>query len=250
MAENSKIGWTTHTFNPWWGCNKVSPECKFCYIDGLMRRAGKEPFKGPMRTVHWSKPLKWNRRAATTGERPRIFTCSMSDFFHPGADEWRPEAWKLIRQCVNLDWLILTKRPELIPDRLPSDWGDGYSNVWLGVTCGVQSSLHRISLIKKIPAKVRFISAEPLLESLDFRPHLDGSIQWTITGCEQAGKTKRRPMHIDWVRDIDLQCRDANVAHFFKQRYDGTCLVTDGLLDGVVRHEWPNSRSIVKEEVK
>ena len=62
MAENSKIGWTTHTFNPWWGCDKVSPECKFCYIDALMRRAGKEPFKGPMRTVDWKKPFKWNRR--------------------------------------------------------------------------------------------------------------------------------------------------------------------------------------------
>ena len=239
MAENSGIGWTTHTMNFWWGCEKVSAECQHCYIDRFMKWAGKEPFNGPIRTKDWSKPLRWNRKAAITGERPRIFTCSMSDFFHPGADQWRDEAWEIIRASQNLIWLILTKRPELILDRLPSDWGDGYGNVWLGVTCGVNDSLHRIPLLKMIPAAIRFISAEPLLERIDFRPHLDGSIHWIITGCEKAAKKKRRPMDLDWVRDIDRQCRDADVAHFFKQRYEGTQIVTDGFLDGVVRQEWP-----------
>jgi len=121
MAENSGIGWTTHTMNFWWGCDKVSAECLHCYIAAFMKWAGKEPFNGPIRTKDWSKPLRWNRKAAITGERPRIFTCSMSDFFHPGADEWRSEAWEIIRASQNLVWLILTKRPELIPDRLPSD---------------------------------------------------------------------------------------------------------------------------------
>ena len=239
MAENSGIGWTYHTMNFWWGCEKVSSECQHCYIASFMKWAGKEPFNVPIRTKDWSKPLRWNRKAAITGERPRIFTCSMSDFFHPGADQWRDEAWEIIRASQNLIWLILTKRPELILDRLPSDWGDGYGNVWLGVTCGVNDSLHRIPLLKMIPAAIRFISAEPLLERIDFRPHLDGSIHWIITGCEKAAKKKRRPMDLDWVRDIDRQCRDADVAHFFKQRYEGTQIVTDGFLDGVVRQEWP-----------
>ncbi|MCA9032726.1 MAG: DUF5131 family protein, partial [Planctomycetaceae bacterium] len=189
MAENSGIGWTDHTMNFWWGCNKVSTECQRCYIDGIMRRAGKKPFHGPMRTVDWSKPAKWDRQAARAGRRLRIFTCSMSDFFHDGADPWRPEAWQIIRDCQNLDWLVLTKRPELVLDRLPDDWGDGYANVWLGVTCGAESSLHRVEVLKSLPAQRRFISAEPLLESIDFRPHLDGSIHWIITGCEQAAKT-------------------------------------------------------------
>ena len=92
MAENSGIGWTDHTMNFWWGCNKVSTECQRCYIDGIMRRAGKKPFHGPMRTVDWSKPAKWDRQAARAGRRLRIFTYSISNFFHNGADPWRPEA--------------------------------------------------------------------------------------------------------------------------------------------------------------
>ena len=113
-----------------------------------------------------------------------------------------------------------------------------------------RSSLARIPLLKEIPAHIRFISAEPLLEQIDFTPHLDGSIDWIITGCEKAAKNKRRPMDLDWVRDIDRQCRDSDVAHFFKQRYEGTQIVTDGLLDGVVRQGWPKSQAQHKGEAK
>jgi protein gp37 len=141
MAENSKIGWTDHTVNFWWGCHKISPECRFCYIGGIMRRAGSEPFDGPSRTKTWTNPAGWNRKARGSRLRYRIFTCSMSDFFHPGADDWRDEAWEVIRSCTHLDWLILTKRPENIYERLPDDWDAGYPNVWLGVTAGVHSSL-------------------------------------------------------------------------------------------------------------
>lgn len=243
MAETTKIGWTDHTFNPWWGCHKVSAECTHCYIDGIMRRGGYEPFKGPMRTSHasWQKPLTWNRKARRSGERRRVFTCSMSDFFHPGADAWRPEAWKLISQCEWLDWLILTKRPELIRDRLPPDWNDGYANVWLGVTAGISSSLHRVALLKTIPARIRFISAEPLLERLDLREHIANGVHWVITGCERAAKGERRLMDMVWVRDIHQQCEEAGVAHFFKQRYidDRGVPVEDGLLDGRVCQAWP-----------
>ena len=121
MAENTGISWADHTMNFWWGCIKVSIECMYCYINGIMRRAGREPFNGPIRTVDWSKPHKWNRKAEQTGERPRIFTCSMSDFFHADADQWRDEAWEVIRSCPNLDWLVLTKRPERILDHRSSE---------------------------------------------------------------------------------------------------------------------------------
>jgi protein gp37 len=239
MAENSKIGWTHHTMNFWWGCNKVSQECRCCYIGQIMRRAGREPFQGPMRTKDWSPPHKWNREAAKQRKRLRVFTCSMSDFFHAGADEWRDEAWHIIRECRQLDWLILTKRPEFIRERLPADWGTGYANVWLGVTCGVESSMWPVEEILQIPAHLRFISAEPLLGPLDLRAYLGRGIDWVITGCENAHQNKRVAMDLDWVRDIEQQCREAGIPHFFKQYYAGNQLQFDGKLDGRCRQAFP-----------
>lgn len=238
--KNSKIGWTDHTLNPWWGCNKVSDGCLNCYISPIMRFAGYEPFDGPMRTQTWRQPPKWNRDADESRTRLRVFTCSMSDFFHPGADQWRPEAWDMIRECQNLDWLILTKRPELIADRLPEDWSDGYRNVWLGVTIEREDFLHRVDTLSNIPAALKFVSAEPLLGPIDFGRRMD-SIDWVITGCENAGKDKRRPMDLDWVRDIRDQCAAAGKPHFFKQYYDDTRLTYDGALDGEICQQWPAS---------
>src|SRR5476651_803680 len=103
MATNSKIGWTDHTFNSGTGCTKVSEECRFCYIGPIMKRGGREPFNGPTRTKDWTNTGRWDRQAAEAGERHRVFTCSMTDFFHEGADGWRPEAWKIIKRCTNLD---------------------------------------------------------------------------------------------------------------------------------------------------
>ncbi len=240
MAEFSNIGWTTHTMNFWWGCVKVGIECRVCYIGPIMLRGGHVPFNGPMRTKDWSKPYKWDREARQSGERPRVFTCSMSDFFHDGADAWRPEAWKVIADCPHLDWLILTKRPELVPDRLPADWGDGYPNVWLGVTAGCRRSLWRLDLLRRIPAALKWVSAEPLLEPLDLRPYFSW-LRWIITGCERAARGTRHVMDIDWVRDIDRQCKEAGVAHFFKQAYvdeKGVPCETP-LLDGRVVQEIP-----------
>jgi protein gp37 len=243
MAENSSIGWTHHTMNFWWGCDKVTRECKFCYIGAIMRRAGREPFRGPMRTKNWTEPFKWDRAVAKAGERHRVFTCSMSDFFHEGADGWRAEAWEVIKACPNLDWLVLTKRPELARDRLPPDWGGGYPNVWLGVTCGCSESLYRLPHLRELPAAVKFVSAEPLLERMDFRAHLSW-LDWVITGCERAARGERAAMDIDWVRDIHRQCAEAGKRHFFKQAYVSEKGVPceQPLLDGVVVQEFPARR--------
>jgi protein gp37 len=242
MAENSKIGWTHHTMNFWRGCHKVSEECRHCYIGPIMKRGGRIPFGGPMRTVDWSDPARWDRKARGDGEPHRVFTCSMSDFFHPSADQWRGEAWEIIRACTNLDWLVLTKRPELAAGRLPPDWGQGYPNVWLGVTCGCRESLYRLPHLEQLPAAVKFVSAEPLLEPMDFRPYL-GWLDWIITGCERAAKDQRQVMDLDWVRDIDQQCREAGVAHFFKQAY----LVEDGKEVGVPGEEPELDGHVVQE---
>ncbi len=244
MGKETSIGWTHHTLNFWWGCNKVSAECKHCYIDAIMRRGGLQPFNGPIRTKGgWTDADRLDRAARKAGERRRVFTCSMSDFFHPGADQWRAEAWDVIKRCQDLDWLILTKRPELIAERLPADWRDGYPNVWLGVTVGCAESLYRLPHLEAVPAQVKWISAEPLLERMDFTPYLSW-LDWIITGCEQAAKGERALMDIDWVRDIDRQCKAAGVAHFFKQAYidDKGKPVEKPLLDGKIVQELPRSR--------
>jgi protein gp37 len=167
----------------------------------------------------------------------------MSDFFHEGADDWREEAWGIIRDCKNLDWLILTKRPELILQGLPADWGAGYPNVWLGVSCGCAEAMPFLDHLRDIPAALKFVSAEPLLERMDFRPHL-AWLDWVITGCERAAKGERQVMNIDWVRDIDQQCKEAGVKHFFKQAYvdEKGVPCEEPELDGVVVQELPVGR--------
>ncbi|QEG36148.1 DUF5131 family protein [Bythopirellula goksoeyrii] len=248
MAEKSGIGWTHHTVNPWWGCEKVGEVCRHCYIEGIMKRAGiKHPFEGPRRTKTWKMPLLWNRKAEMDSVRRRVFTCSMSDFFHTEADPWRPDIWQLVRQCEALDWLILTKQSERITECLPGDWGEtGYPNVWLGVTCGHSRSYHRVADLLQIPATIKFISAEPLLGRLDFRHYLPG-IDWVITGCEQAAKGTRRPMELEWVRDIYQQCLETGTAHYFKQYYAKERGIprTDGVLDDKVCQRFP--RQLVQE---
>ena len=142
--EFSNINWTDHTWNPWIGCPHVSAECDHCYADFLVSKRMGRDFGAVTRTKTWRDPIKWNSRApelqAELGRRVRVFCASLTDFFIQDADAWREEAWKVIRDCANLDFLILTKRPRLIPSRLPADWGRGYANVWLGTTCGVRSS--------------------------------------------------------------------------------------------------------------
>jgi protein gp37 len=215
--EFSKINWTDHTFNPWVGCRHVSPECDHCYADFLVtKRMGKD-FSTARKTKTWRDPLKWNAKAPELeqqlGRRVRVFCASLTDFFLAEADEWRPAAWEIIRQCTNLEWLILTKRPALIEKRLPEDWGQGWPHVWLGTTCGVRSSYPRVNVLRNIPAAVHFISAEPLLESLhDINLT---RIDWLIAGGESGPGF--RPMDEQWALELRDICRESNVGFHFKQ---------------------------------
>jgi protein gp37 len=137
----------------------------------------------------------------------KIFTNSYSDFFIQEADSWRQDAWDVIKDTPHLTWQILTKRPERILECLPDDWGpNGYPNVWLGVTIEEQMYFHRAETLAKIPARVRFISAEPLLEEMDFLVSKNGkriidNIQWVILGGESGneyGEYLYRPSEIAW----------------------------------------------------
>jgi len=169
------------------------------------------------RTKTWEEPPKWNRKAPTLAEglerRVRVFCASLTDFFIQDADQWRDEAWDVIRRCQEMDWLILTERPQLIPRRLPADWGERWPHVWLGVTCGARESYRSLDALREIPAAVRFISAEPLLESL-VDIHLT-SFQWLIAGGESGPRF--RPMREEWALELRDICARRRVGFHFKQ---------------------------------
>lgn len=175
-----------------------------------------------------------------------IFTCSWSDFFHPDADAWRADAWDVIRRTPWHRWQILTKRPERISQCLPDDWGEGWDNVWLGTTVENNQSVSRIETLRQIPAKVRFISAEPLLADVDFQS-LEG-VHWVILGGESGnkkGQFRYRPMEIEWLESGIRQCQDQKAPVFVKQL--GT--YQKDVLELKDRHggdmsEWPESYQI------
>lgn len=248
MAENSGIEWTHHTFNPWIGCTKISTACDNCYaaawdvrgLQGLPTRWG--PHADRTRTKTWGQPIRWQRKAKVEGVRYRVFVASLADVFDNHRSilpAWRRELWALIRQCPDLDFLMLTKRPENIERFLPDDWGEGYTNVWLGSTVEDQKAAGRTRHLIKVPAVVHFLSMEPLLSDVDLSGVIHG-LEWVITGGE-SGK-RYRPVDPDWFRSLRDQCAAANVAFLFKQ-WEGESqkiIKAKGrALDGVIHDAYP-----------
>jgi protein gp37 len=221
--ESSKIAWTHNTFNPWWGCEKVSPGCKFCYAEKLDARynAGNEHW-GPgaprklMSEHYWNDPLRWEKKAKASGSRTRVFCASMADVFDEEAPEGqRDRLFDVIRKTPSLDWLLLTKRPQNAKHMLPSDWGSGYPNVWVGASMEDQKRAdERMPVLADIPAVVRFASVEPQLEFIDFR---DLPMDWLIFGGESESQENARPFDPEWVRPYIHPARDKGVAIFVKQ---------------------------------
>jgi len=216
VVELSKIQWTGATWNPWHGCKKVSPGCKFCYMFRDKERYGQEPTKVLKSKTMFKEPLKW-------AEPQLIFTCSWSDWFIEDADAWRPEAWEVIKNTPHHIYQILTKRPERILDNLPSDWGDGYPNVWLGVSVESNNEKHRIETLSKVPAQFRFISAEPLIGELDLsdlKTVLKEAYHWIILGGESGNKTGKhryRECELDWFSKLVKISNETDVKVFVKQ---------------------------------
>lgn len=234
MGEKTVIAWTGRTWNPWTGCTKVSPGCAHCYMFTAQERYGRDP-RRVVRTGTWGDPPRWQRRAAAEGRTEMVFTCSWSDWFHEGADSWREEAWAVIRRCPNLIFQVLTKRPERIRQCLPWDWFEGYPNVWLGVSVEDRRyGLPRVDVLRGIPAALRFLSVEPLLE--DLGPVDLAGIGWVIVGGESGPGF--RPMDHAWARSLRDQCRAAGVPYFFKQ--SAAPRTETGIeLDGEVVREYP-----------
>lgn len=234
MAQDTGISWTEHTFNPWQGCEKISPGCRNCYMFTLLRRYGRDPSVA-RRTANWQAPYQWNLEAQQAGTPALVFTCSLSNWFHEAADPWREEAWRVVRDCQHLRFQILTKRPGNIPDRLPADWGQGYPNVWLGVSIERNDYVWRADVLREVPAQVRFISAEPLIGPL---PDLNlAGFHWLIVGGESG--PGHRFMDHAWARDLRDRAKAAGLAFFFKQSSAARAGVGD-LLEGREWKEFPS----------
>ena len=218
MGKDSKIEWTHHTFNPWWGCAKVSEGCANCYAEAFSKRTGNQIWgpKAPRRFFgdkHWNEPLKWNHEALEAGEPRRVFCASMADVFEDRVDliEARDRLFKLIRNTSALTWLLLTKRPENIV-KLTANWLFP-PNVWLGTSAENQDRWdERVPILMDIPCSVHFVSAEPLLGGINMVNH---SPEWLIVGGESGPKA--RPMLHEWVESLKYQCASTGTHFFFKQ---------------------------------
>lgn len=249
--KNSKIEWTDHTFNPWYGCTKVSPGCANCYAESwALAASGVEWGKGKERKraseAKWREPIQWNREAilAPAGTpRPRVFCASLADWLDDEVPvEWLLDLLDLIRCTPNLDWLLLTKRPQNWEDRMMAaearitkdlrydhglymyvaGWlrGNFPANVWIGTTIEDQKRAdERIPELVEIRAAVRFLSCEPLLGPVDLSYYttdpVKSYIDWVICGGE-SGKAAR-PMHPDWARELRDSCMAASIPFLFKQ---------------------------------
>jgi len=232
MGENTSISWAHHSWNPWMGCDKVAAECAHCYIGRQRCFHDDRPAWGDVSlTQTWNDPGKWERECIIDDHAIRVFTTSISDFFHAKADAWRDEAWWHIRNTHHIAWLILTKRPSRIEKHLPADWGDGYPNVWLGVSTGCNATLHSMDVLREIPAALRWVSSAPLLEDISKKINLDG-YGWVVCGGESGGgdeyryspaddwrkeKGGRRTMLLTWAESLRDVTKAAGLPFMFKQ---------------------------------
>ncbi len=215
-------------WEPWSGCYKLSEGCDYCYFYGpYSKRYGQNTVQ---KTDEFDKPI-----AVTPKGEPKIqsgkivATCFATDFFIPEADEWRAEAWAMIKKRSDLEFIILTKRIDRFQVALPSDWNAGYDNVYIGCTVENQNlANYRLPLFLSYPIKRRFVSCSPLLELIDLSPYL-GSIEHVTVG----GETGRQARECDysWVLDIREQCISAGSTFWFKNT--GSTFRREGVIQKV-----------------
>jgi protein gp37 len=243
MGVETKIEWCHHTFNPWWGCQRVSPGCEHCYAEAFAKRTGHKVWGGMVTErrlfgdKHWAEPIKWNTDAAKAGERRRVFCASMADVFEDrrDLDGERARLWRLISDTPSLDWLLLTKRPEHMTRLVPESWtGDWPSNVWAGTTVEEQAAYDkRWPILARVPAIVRFLSIEPQLGPVELRcngcgDNVDAHLapdqggcsgwfpDWVIVGGESGPGARR--FDVLWARMLLADCqRTRRIKFFFKQ---------------------------------
>ena len=275
MGKDSHISWTDNTFNPFWGCTKISEGCKLCYAQTLAKRWGFDIWGDDKQRrffgeKHWREPLVWEEQAAIKGIKETVFCGSMCDIFEDREDLniSRQRLWMLIQETPRLTWLLLTKRPENIYSRIPAVWSsDGFpANIWLGVTVESPKYMWRYLEITKFQTP-RFISFEPLLDTSicmfetgvdyvkeDRLKWINGGINRSPASIERWGGVFRYPypdwviiggesgagcrqMEIDGASHLNEQCQALDIPVFVKQ--------LGGFPDKQDRiEEWPKSLQV------
>lgn len=215
------------SWNPWHGCTKISAGCKYCYVYRQDEMYGADASSSEVRkTSNFNLPVKRKRDKSYKIESGTlVYTCFTSDFFIDGADEWRSEAWAMIREREDLDFFIFTKRIDRFRTGLPDDWGSGYKNVIIG--CTVENQLmadYRLPIFKGLPIQHKVIIAAPLLENLILAPYLDSTIEEVAVSGESGNEA--RVCDYEWILDIRKQCLEKNIPFCFHQT--GAKLVKDG----------------------
>lgn len=238
MGKETGIEWCRSTFNPWWGCTKVSPGCDHCYAERDAHRFGTawgpDAERRTFGDKHWNEPRKWNEKARKEQEADpkaqwRVFCASMGDVFDSVVpQEHRERLWTLIEETPHLTWLILTKRIGNASRMIADRWSVSLPrNVWLGISVVNQEEADR-DIPKLLQVKthgIRFLSMEPLLGPVELDqfhptrepaiPPLIDAIDWVIVGGESGPKA--RPIHPNWTRSLRDQCAAAGVPFLFKQ---------------------------------
>lgn len=239
MSETSSIEWTRSTFNPWWGCTKISPGCDNCYAERDAHRWGTQWGQDAERRFfgdkHWNEPLNWNRKAAAEqaidpNAQWRVFCASMADVFDKAVpQDVRERLWDLIDATPNLTWLILTKRIGNLGGMIPDRWSVTLPpNVWIGISVVNQEEADRdIPKLLRVKAHCRWLSMEPLLGAVDLSQSVGCvgrcshehctplDLDWVVVGGESGPNA--RPMRADWARSIRGQCSTAGIQFLFKQ---------------------------------
>jgi len=215
-------------WEPWTGCYKISDGCTYCYFYGpYSKRFGQNNIT---KTDEFDKPIaKTAKGAPRIASGKIVATCFATDFFIPEADEWRADAWAMIKERSDLDFLILTKRIDRFMVSLPSDWGEGYANVNIGCTIENQEIAdYRLPLFISYPIKRRFVACGPILEPIDLSPYIDRIDHVTVNG--ETGR-EARECDYDWILDIREQCVKAGITFWFKST--GTFFKQNGVVQKV-----------------
>lgn len=215
-------------WNPWHGCRKKSEGCQHCYMFYLDKiHNNKVPSDQVYKTNNFNYPLQKNRDGSykiKSGEKIRI--CMTSDFFIEEADEWRDEAWDIIRQRKDVIFYMLTKRPERVRKHLPSDWEDGYENVFFNVTCENQERAdERLPILLELPFKHKGIMCAPFISEINIDKYLDSNqIEQVVVGGENYDGA--RPCNFEWVKKLNEACKKRNITFCFMET--GSVFMKDG----------------------